>query len=404
MLTGDLALSYQRGETIKPKELNADDARVIQTAADLILLIRQHANQSRGALQQALDEYIGVGTDYKILRGLIKLLLDRCEFASAAVREAIDIRRALFTHAATVHPLADEPARQQALAATAQLLGCQPAELISGLYADLPANHLLTTFDEPEPRALLDDYNVAQAQALLYRCIEIRLQLEPATTPAATQNLRAIFQAIKNYRLIHAIRGNARAGYEVRLSGPVSLFHRSQKYGIQMAVFFPALLLHSGWHLRAEIETKRGRAFYELNHAQHKLQSSYLRNDQRTEKKPENELLDKLRAQWRNAEWQLADNHEILPVADTALVPDLVFTHSSGTRVELEMLGYWTPRYVQDRLLVIERAALTNYLFIASDELRCSREELTNLSANVLVCKTTLKVKDLEQRLTQMTG
>jgi hypothetical protein len=30
-------------------------------------------------LQQALDEYIGVGTDYKILRGLIKLLLDRCE-------------------------------------------------------------------------------------------------------------------------------------------------------------------------------------------------------------------------------------------------------------------------------------------------------------------------------------
>ncbi len=398
MLTGDLALSYQRGETIKPKELNAEDARVIQTAADLILLIRQHTNQSRGQLQQALDEYIGVGTDYKILRGLIKLLLDRGEFTTAAVRDAVDIRRALFTHAATLHPLADETARQQTLFAVAQSLGCQPTELISGLYADLPANHLLTTFDEPEPRALLDDYNVAQAQALLYRCIEIRLQLEPATTPEATQNLRAIFQAIKNYRLIHAIRGNARAGYEVRLSGPVSLFHRSQKYGIQMAVFFPALLLHSGWHLRAEIETKRGRAFYELNHAQHKLQSSYLR----TEMKPENELLDKLRAQWRHAEWQMADNHEILPVADTALVPDVIFTHSSDVRVNLEMLGYWTPRYLQDRLLVLERAALTNYLFIAADELRCSREELTTQSPNVLVCKTSLKPKDLEQRLSQM--
>ncbi len=398
MLTGDLALSYQRGETIKPKELNAADARVIQTAADLILLIRQHTNESRGKLQQALDEYIGVGTDYKILRGLIKLLLDRCEFASAAVREAIDIRRALFTHTATIHPIANEAARQQALAAVAQSLGCQTVELISGLYADLPANHLLTTFDEPEPRALLDDYNVAQAQALLYRCIEIRLQLEPATSPQATQNLRAIFQAIKNYRLIHAIRGTARTGYEVRLSGPVSLFHRSQKYGIQMAVFFPALLLHSGWQLRAEIETKRGRAFYELNHAQHKLSSSYLRN----EVKPENELLDKLRAQWRNAEWQMTDNHEIFSVADTALVPDLVFTHSSGARINLEMLGYWTPRYVQDRLLVLERAALTNYLFIASDELRCSREELINPSPNVLICKTAVKAKDLEQRLTQM--
>lgn len=165
-----------------------------------------------------------------------------------------------------------------------------------------------------------------------------------------------------------------------------------------MAVFFPALLLHSGWQLRAEIETKRGRAFYELNHAQHKLQSSYLRN----EMKPENELLDKLRAQWRNAEWQLADNHEILPVADTALVPDLVFAHSSGARINLEILGYWTPRYLQDRLLILERAKLTNYLFIASDELRCSREELINPSPYVLVCKTSLKPKDLEQRLAQM--
>jgi uncharacterized protein len=398
MLTGDLALSYQRGETIKPKELNSDDARVIQTAADLILLVRQHLNQSRGELQQALDEYIGVGTDYKILRGLIKLLLDRCEFTTSAVREAVDIRRALFTHAATVHPLADETARQQTLSAVAHSLGCQPAELIGGLYADLPANHLLTTFDEPEPRALLDEYNVAQAQALLYRCIEIRLQLDPATTPQATQNLRAIFQAIKNYRLIHAIRGNARAGYEVRLSGPVSLFHRSQKYGIQMAVFLPALLLHSGWQLRAEIETKRGRAFYELNHSQHKLSSSYLRN----ELKPENELLDKLRAQWRNTDWQLAENHEILSVADTAFIPDLVFTHSHGTSINLEMVGYWTPRYLQDRLLVLERAKLTNYLFVASDELRCSREELINPSPNVLICKVAVKPKDLEQRLTKM--
>ena len=65
-------------------------------------------------------------------------------------------------------------------------------------------------------------------------------------------------------------------------------------------------------------------------------------------------------------------------------------------RVNLEMLGYWTPRYLQDRLLVIERAALTNYLFIASDELCCSREELPTLAAIVWVCKSSLKVKDLE--------
>jgi hypothetical protein len=399
MLTGDLAISFQRGETITPKALKTDDARVLQIAADLILLVRQHANRSRGALQAAFDEYIGVGTDYKILRGLMKLLLDACEFSTSSVREAIELRRAIFRHAASVHPVTDQALHEQALALVAERLGCQPGEIISGLYSDLHAHHLLTTFDEPEPRDLLEQYNLAQVQALLYQCVEMRLTLEPAHKPETIQSLRAIFQAIKNYRLIHAIRGNARAGYEVRLSGPVSLFHRSQKYGIQMAVFFPALLAHSGWHLRAEVETKRGRAFYELDHAGHKLSSSYLTN----ELEPQNELLNKLRAQWRNAVWQLADNHEILAVADTALIPDLVFTHTSGARVNVELLGYWTPRYLQDRLLVMERAALKNYLFIASDELRCSREELTNLSANVLLCKAALKVKDLEQWLSQFT-
>jgi predicted nuclease of restriction endonuclease-like RecB superfamily len=89
--------------------------------------------------------------------------------------------------------------------------------------------------------------------------------------------VRQVFNEIKAFRLIHAIRGNARSGYEVRLNGPVSLFHRSQRYGVQMAVFLPALLLHPGWQLRAEIEAKRGKAFFELNSQQHKLRSHYVK-------------------------------------------------------------------------------------------------------------------------------
>ena len=398
MLTADLALSHQRGEVITPKAIKTDDASVLQMAADLILLIRQHLNQSRGTLQLALDEYIGVGTDYKILRGIIKLLLDRCEFATESPQDAFVLRRAMFNHAATIHPIVDETTRAQAIAQIAASFSCQPATLLSGLYSDLPANHFLRTFNEPEPAALLDEYNLAQAQALLYHCVELRLQLEPAQNDQAAQNLRGIFNAIKNYRLIHAIRGNARAGYEVRLSGPVSLFHRSQKYGIQMAVFFPALLLYRGWHLRAEIETKRGRAFYEHDHQLSKLRSTHFAHSE----KPENELLAKLRSQWKNSEWQIAENLEVIDVAETALVPDLVFTHSSGARVSLEVLGYWTPRYLQDRLLVIERAGLRDFMLLALDDLRCSRETATVTSNQVLICKTSLKVKEIEERLLRL--
>lgn len=394
MLTADLALSYQRGAKITPRHLETNDARYLQTAADLMLLVQQHVGRRRGALQQALDEYIGVGTDYKILRGLIKLLLDRCEFASSAVRDSAELRRALFLQAAAQHPVVNEEARQQAVASVAQALLCQPAEVLQGLYADLPDNQVLTFFEELAAAELLDRYNLAQAQALLYRCTELRLWIETQDA----QTVRQLFNEIKAFRLIHAIRGNARAGYEVRLSGPVSLFHRSQRYGVQMAVFLPALLLQTGWQMRAEIEAKRGKAFFELSSQQHKLRSHYVKEEQR----PENALLAKLIESWDAPEWRLAENQAVLDLGETALVPDLVFQHAQGPQVYLEMLGYWTPRYLQDRLLALERSKLTNYLYVAVEELRCSREAPTALPPNVIVCKTVLKAKEVAQRLARL--
>jgi predicted nuclease of restriction endonuclease-like RecB superfamily len=70
--------------------------------------------------------------------------------------------------------------------------------------------------------------------------------------------------------------------------------------------------------------------------------------------------------------------------------------------VHLEMLGYWTPRYLQDRLLALERSKLTNYLFVAVEELRCSRDAPATLPPNVIVCKTALKAKEVAQWLSRL--
>ncbi len=96
MLTADLAMSWQRGDQIRPRYLNPDDADYLQAADELISLVRQHLEGRRRELQRALDDYIGIGTDYRILRGLIKLLVDRCEFATVAPMEPADLRRNLF--------------------------------------------------------------------------------------------------------------------------------------------------------------------------------------------------------------------------------------------------------------------------------------------------------------------
>src|SRR2546423_1242351 len=122
MLTADLALSWQRGDQIKPRYINTADEEFLREAEDLVALFAEHEGETRAALEESLQEYVGTGTDYKILRGLIKLLTDRCEFETSAPAEPAEIRRALFTKARALHPVVNEETRALALAETAREL------------------------------------------------------------------------------------------------------------------------------------------------------------------------------------------------------------------------------------------------------------------------------------------
>lgn len=394
MLTADLAMNWQRGDQIRPRYLNPDDTDYLQAAEELISLVSSHLQKRRVELQRALDDYIGVGTDYRILRGLIKLLVDRCEFDTVAPMEPAELRRNLFFRAVQHHPVQN---REEVLRLVGQELNIAPENLLASLYADLPDNQRLVSFDELGARELLDEYNLAQAQALFYRCIELTLWVEPQSPTG----YRQLFDAIKHYRLIHSIRGNAANGYEIRLSGPVSLFHRSQKYGIQMAVFLPALLACQGWRLRAEIEAKNKQNFFALNSQQKRLYAEHF-----ADVATENPLLEKLLSKWPESEngWTLARSSEVIDLGETAFAPDLLAQAATGQQVFIELLGFWTPRYLQQRLQEFERGGMRNFLLAVSEEWRGSREEPSTLPPNVVVYKSSLDVRVLRSALTELLG
>ncbi|HYN86192.1 MAG TPA: DUF790 family protein [Pyrinomonadaceae bacterium] len=383
MLTADLALSFRRGDQIRPRLLDARDGRRLEEAAGLVSVFREHAGRARRELDEALQEYVGTGTNYRVLRGMIKLLIDRCEFEGDESIEPQEIRRALFTAARAAHPVVTEEARAAVAAEAARTLALAPEQLLAGLYADLPANQRLNAFQEPTPEELVHDYNLAQAQALLYRSVEMRLHVEPQTA----EGYRELFGAIKAYRLIHAIRGDARQGYEVSLTGPLSMFHRSQKYGVQMAVFLPALLLCAGWRMRAEIDDRRGVAYFELDSRQ-----TVLRSNLSGVTPYRNPAVEKLAESWSRAgcEWSLEEGREVVSVGDAAFVPDFLVTHPSGRVVYLEILGFWTPRHVEERLAEFERCGVRNFVVAAWEELRGTREPLARVPPNVIIFKKNL--------------
>jgi predicted nuclease of restriction endonuclease-like RecB superfamily len=396
MLTADLALSYRRGNRITPRYLESDNPRHLQTAGDLAVIVEQHRGRPRAELERALDEYIGVGTDYKILRGLIKLLTDRCEFVTSSPKDPVEIRRALFTKAAAHHLVTDDRLRRRLIDEVATELECAPEEVMAGLYADLSGSQRLVAFEEMSAPDLLDRYNLAQAQALLYRCSEIRLRIEPRE-PGVT---RRLFMEIKAFRLIHAIRGNPASGYDVQLSGPVSIFHRSQRYGVQMAVFLPALLLYPGWRMSAQIDTKTGPAFFELDSGQTRLRSHYVAEDLKSQNPQIAKLLEDFRK--LDGEWTAQPCQEVVDLGASAFVPDLVFVREGDEPIYLELLGYWTPRSLIERLKEFDRAVFDNYAIAASEEMRCSRDAPSQLPPNVIIYKKSLNARELQARLARL--
>lgn len=74
MLTADLARSRTTAETVTTLFIDADEARYRETARELVEVFEAHLGEPKGDLEDAIDELVVADTDYKIVRGLAKLL------------------------------------------------------------------------------------------------------------------------------------------------------------------------------------------------------------------------------------------------------------------------------------------------------------------------------------------
>lgn len=390
MLTSDLSINYERRDKIFPFLIKTDDKDYLRDASELIEIFENSINKKRGEIESELEDFVGTGTNYKILRGFIKLLNDRSNFETSSVAEPFEIRQKLFLEAGKFHPvLLENKKRTEIFQKIADEFETEPKTISNQIFSDLSTNQRLIGFETISPKDLLERYNLAQAQAILYKCVEMKIRVFPSDN----QNYRAIFGWIKHFGLIHSVIGNAVNGYEITLTGAASLFHRSQKYGIQMSVFLPALLLCQNWKFSAEIAEKKGRnAFYELSSEQEDLTSCYS-----DEPEYENSDKEKLKKAFErsNSEWILEENKEVIDLGKTAFIPDFILVSPENKKIFLDVLGFWTPKTLLKQIEEIKSSNLKNFIFAAGRDLRGTREEPLWESPNVLFYKTSINVAEL---------
>src|SRR5204863_234995 len=77
--------------------------------------------------------------------------------------------------------------------------------------------------------------------------VQVTIRHEPP------QRYRQLLRLVKFHRLVCDVEPLAGEAYCLRLDGPLSLFSATQKYGLQLALFLPAILQCKDFELRAEL-------------------------------------------------------------------------------------------------------------------------------------------------------
>jgi len=226
---------------------------------------------------------------------------------------------------------------------------------------------------------LLTRYNLALAQAVLYDATEMRVRV--------WDSFATVFSYVKLFGLMHRIypidntgtrveSTDLADGYEARLDGAASLFSKSRKYGIRMANFLPALPLCNRWEMEADIldndnepsgstltflldqtkglssRTTRTRVISTVMSNEHSLRNG-------------SDLLPSGNSNVRMMSWIWAE----------VMLPDFAIEHPDGRRVIFEIIGFWTPEYLEEKLAKIRSADRDNLIVAVSERLDCSSED-----------------------------
>ena len=253
MLTRELLIFRRVKAHLRPTFIDARDELHLALASALIEIFEHGIGETRGTLDEALDVLVGEAKKPKFARGLVKLLQDRCGFEEAGDAASSLRRQAFVASAATLRALPDDATLDVYLARLTQALPLPLEDCRTQLYADLAEHRRLLTRVLPTPQALLERYNLAQAQGLALYAQRLRVR-----TPTTSQlELRKLLRWLKWSRLVAEVHREG-DDWVLQVEGPGAMFDMQKKYGLQLATFLAAVPLLSKYTLEADVDVPRG--------------------------------------------------------------------------------------------------------------------------------------------------
>ena len=368
MLTKDLLQYKTKKGQILPQFVNPANNQLLAIAEQLIAVFEASPDTPRATLLESSKQIIDSTPEAPIVkRGLEKLLLDRTEFDTAPNEELIAFRHKLFTETSRLlseKQFQDYAAyeREVSRRVMADESPTEETALRAKLYADLPSCQPVLTFNTLSAERLLHRYNAAQVQGLLLHCNTLTLKL----ADSMTAELRQLFKYLRFNQLLSTIRKEAEL-YHITVDGPLNLFYKTKRYGMNLANFFVAVLHQPKWELAAEIQFRnKQRYLLSLD------ESCGIKpiSQQFLAYIPEDIQLFQAMLENKTDDWQIRPGSQFLPLAgDFYCFPDYQLVHSSGVETAIELFHPWHQGHLIARLNTLAEQKDVSLILGVSKEL-----------------------------------
>ncbi|MDS0477885.1 DUF790 family protein [Natrinema sp. 1APR25-10V2] len=409
MLTKDLLRVSRAGGGYHPQFAGREHRPL---AARIIGTYQGHVGEPQSALEEALTDLERDAGDFKLARGFAALLEREATFETDAEIEPERARKAAFEAAEDVGVVTEDE-RYRALVRAGESLGVSADDLEAALYADLEERQVLTAVEPRwDPDGLVAQYNLSLAQTALFDATDVRVR---------SSDPKALISAIKRLRLMYEIRrleGDSTAGdeelseREVVVTGPTHLFRATRRYGTRFARLLRTVANADEWRLEATIDDRGTERILELSHEDPiRVPDAEPVADVSFDSGVEADFA----ARFSNLDldWDLVREPEPLATGTRVMIPDFAFEYAHGGpdadsidsgagdatcgrdfRVYFEIMGFWTPEYVEKKLAQLADLEDVD-MIVAVDESLGVGEEIAARDHRAVPYSRSVRVKDV---------
>ncbi|ADQ67189.1 hypothetical protein C499_05513 [Halogeometricum borinquense DSM 11551] len=394
MLTKDLRRVSRAGGGYHPQFVGRESRPL---AARVIGVFQGHVGEPRHRLDDALSSLEDEADDFKLVRGLAALLDREATFEVVAPLPPTRVRRATFEEAETAGVPTTTEARTAVLKRVADRLGTDTEAIEESLYADRAVNEVLTEFDARwSPDSLLEQYNLSLAQTALFDATEVRVR---------SSDPKRLVSAVKRLGLMYEIRRDGETR-ELVVTGPDALFRRTRRYGTAFARLLRTVAGTAEWTMTATIDDRGTEREMTLSDADLSVPNVEPVTEPTYDSGVEADFA--ARFEGLDLDWELVREPEPLAAGARAMIPDFAFVYRPGGdaagensgddpefRVFFEVMGFWTPEYVEKKLDQFATVSDDVELVVAADESLAVAEDVAELDHRVVTYSGSVHVKDV---------